>query len=114
MLGADELVYPYFAKETRETRIRSRFREISSGMSTEQVKMILGDPDQIKNLFEPKVKSPRRIGQTYWYLIQRLSDSGSVEEKDEKLVRVSFDLNGVVTGVDHWGFEPGVDRTVNE
>ena len=74
-------------------------------MSVKQVIGILKEPDETNPTFEPKIWKPKQIGYTYWYLIQRKVKNGSVVEKDEILVRVAFDLNWVVTGVDHWGFE---------
>jgi hypothetical protein len=74
-------------------------------MTVEQVKSVLGDPDEIKELYEPKIKTPKQIGNTYWYIIQRLQESGSAVDKAEKLVRVSFSLKGRVTAIDYWGFD---------
>lgn len=69
-------------------------------MNERDVKRILGDPDEIRPLYEPIIKNPRRIGTTFWYIIQRKTDSGSWAERDEKSVRITFNLNKTVTSVD--------------
>ena len=110
-LHADELIinkknsYPYRAIENRANTIRSEHKRINLKMSASRVIEILGEPDETLPLFEPKLKNPKQIGFTYWYLIQRLQNNGSVNEKNEKVVRISFDLNWTVTALDHWVFE---------
>ena len=74
-------------------------------MTLQQVKRILGDPDEIRPLYELEIYKPKQIGYTHWYLIQRKIVKGSQNERDEKLVRVSYDLNWTVTHIDHWGFD---------
>ena len=64
----------------------------------------LPNPDEVKDLYEPKMYKPRIIGKTYWYIIQRTAGTGSLNERNEKLVRITFDLNGVVIKLDHWRF----------
>jgi outer membrane protein assembly factor BamE (lipoprotein component of BamABCDE complex) len=73
-------------------------------MTRTQVVTILGEPEEIRPLYEPKIWNAKRIGTTYWFIIERRKPSGSVNERAEKLVRVAFDLNQLVTRVDHWGF----------
>lgn len=97
--------YPYFATDERVERIKNNYKNIKSGMTPEQVKARLGDPDETRPLYEPQIWNAKQIGYTHWFLIQRRTDKGSVNDKDEKLVRVSYDLNWKVTRVDHWGFD---------
>jgi hypothetical protein len=61
-------------------------------------------PDEIKKLYEPKIVNPKIIEQTYWYIIRRDKATGSVKEKNEKALRISFDLKGNVTQVTTLGF----------
>jgi outer membrane protein assembly factor BamE (lipoprotein component of BamABCDE complex) len=96
--------YPYVATTERKTQIEYGFNKIEKGLTYKQVKNLLGQPDEIKPLYQPKIKNPKQIGTTYWYIIQRTKENGSVKEKNEKLVRVSFSLSGKVTQIDHWGF----------
>jgi len=99
-----ELIYPYIASAERTKLIKGQFRNIKKGVSKAAVLKYLAEPDEILDLYEPKMYKPKVIGETYWYIIQRNSKSGSVIEKNEKLVRVSFNLKGQVTEVTHWGF----------
>lgn len=94
--------YPYHATPERRLAIVEGYKKIVLGMNTEEVEAIIGKPDEIRSLYEPMIKAPEQIGFTYWYIIQRIKESGSVSEKDEKLVRVSFDLDGTVIRVDRW------------
>ena len=74
-------------------------------MSPRQVQSLLGEPDEIRPLYEPKIWNAKQIGYTHWFLIQRRTDKGSEDAKDEKLVRISYDLNWKVLRIDHWGFD---------
>jgi len=103
--GRKPISYPYFATKERSDQIRNNYESIQLGMTPEQVKVLLGEPDETQPLFEPNIKNAKQVGNTHWFLIQRKTDKGSVNAKDEKLVRISYDLNGKVTRVDHWGFD---------
>jgi hypothetical protein len=97
--------YPYFASEPRSAQIKGNYKKIEKGMTIKQVTQLLGEPDEFRHLYEPKIKNPKQIGYTHWYLIQRKTDHGSQNDKDEKLVRVSYGLDWVVMSIDHWGFD---------
>lgn len=96
--------YPYHASAEREARIRSGFTLVVSGMGVDQVRAILGDPDDSTALYQPVIKNPKQIGYSHWYLIQRLAGVGSAAEMAEQLVVVRFDLEMKVSRIDHWGF----------
>jgi len=96
--------YPFFASEERAKAIRDNYRRIGAGMSPEEVASLLGAPDEIRVLYEPKIKHPKTIGYTHLYLIRRLVKNGSVNDKQEALVRVSYGLHDRVMRVDAWGF----------
>jgi outer membrane protein assembly factor BamE (lipoprotein component of BamABCDE complex) len=98
------LNYPYVANPQRRSVIEQGYKKIEKGMTSKQVEEQLGEPDEIRPLYEPRVKNGKKIGVTYWYIIERKQRSGSVKERAEKLVRVSFNLKDRVTRVDHWGF----------
>jgi len=97
--------YPFYASKQRADQIKGNYKKIQIGMTPQQVKQLLGEPDEIRPFYEPKIYKPKQIGYTHWYLIQRKTDKGSRNDKDEKLVRVFYDLNWIVTRVDHWGFD---------
>ena len=100
-----EIQYPYKATEARAETIKSRYKSITKGMPASKVIEILGEPDQTHTLYEPKIKTASQIGFTHWYLMQRLQKNGSADEKQEKLVRIAYDLNWKTIAIDHWGFE---------
>ena len=95
--------YPFVANAERSTAIRAGYKRIALGMSPAQVAAVLGEPDEIRTLHEPKVKNGKIVGYTHWYIIRRLVKNGSAAEKQDSLVRVSFDLDDRVSKVDAWG-----------
>jgi hypothetical protein len=97
--------YPLVAARARAVEIVSGLPRVKVGMLLSEVRAILGEPDEVHNLYEPRIHSPKTIGCTRWYIVRRLVRSGSVNEKNEALVRVSFDSDGRVSHVDHWGIE---------
>jgi len=99
-----EMNYPYIATSERATLIKNEYKNIKEGDTKRSVVLIMNEPDEIHELYEPIKYKPKVIGKTYWYIVQRISNTGSVNEKKEVIVRVSFDLNDTVTKVDRWGF----------
>jgi len=99
-----DMIYPYFASNERSELIINGYTKVLIGDSEEVALKKLANPDEIRELYEAKIYKPKVIGKTYWYILQRISSSGSVNEKKEKLVRITFDLQNKVTHVDHWGF----------
>lgn len=97
--------YPFVAARARAAEIVSGFPKVKAGMLPFEVRAILGEPDEVHILYEPRIKKPKTIGCTRWYIVRRLVQSGSVNDKKEALVRVSFDLDRRVFHVDHWGLE---------
>jgi len=95
-----EIAYPYQAMPKREAAIRAGYPKIATGMTTQDIHRLMGKPDQVRVLYEPKIKNSKQIGWTHWYLIRRERE----QDVTEKIVRVSVDLDGRVTKVDHWGF----------
>lgn len=95
--------YPFAASPERAAAIRANHVRITHGMSPAEVKAILGEADEVLQLYAPRAKSGSVIGYTQWYVIGRLVAHGSAEDKRESLVRVTFDLNDRVTRVDAWG-----------
>lgn len=81
---ATEIQYPYYASPERERTILEGYKRVTSGMSASEVKEILGEPDEIKDLYAPNITSTKKIGITCWYLIQRISNSGSQNDKKRK------------------------------
>jgi hypothetical protein len=95
--------YPFVASPDRAALIRNRYKEVASGMSAAEVDAIFGKPDEIRSLYEPLVKNGKLIGHTRWYVIRRLVQYGSANQKQEALVRVGFGLNDRVSSINAWG-----------
>ena len=96
--------YPYFASEERAKAICDNYQRVFAGMSPQEVAAIMGTPDEIRTLYEPKIKRAKVIGYTHWYLIRQLVARGSQNDRQEALVRVSYGLDDRVMRVDSWGF----------
>lgn len=97
--------YPYVASVERADTIRGGYKKVVTNMSRADVKAILGEPDEILPLYEPIIINGTIIGYTYWYVIRRLSRTGSVNDKKESIVRINFNLDDRVSRVDSWGLD---------
>ncbi len=95
--------YPFNASSNRAASIKEGYNRISIGMTPKQVNEILGKPDEIRYLYEPRIKTGKRIGYTHWFVIRRLVKNGSVNDRDESLVRVSYNFEDQVIAIDSWG-----------
>ncbi|MCC7249526.1 MAG: hypothetical protein IT473_12970 [Lysobacter sp.] len=97
--------YPHVASPERAAVIRADYAKIALGMPSAKVREILGEPDEIRPLYARTTKNPQTVGQTYWYVLRRRVAHGSQNERQESVVRVSFDAGGVVISVDAWGLD---------
>ena len=96
------ITYPYIASPTRVKQIKQGYVRIRRGNSADEVKTILGLPDEVRPIFDRKnAKSAKNVGTSYWYFLEKKTKDDNL---DAKLVWVSLDLKGVVFRVDHWGF----------
>lgn len=100
---ATRIRYPYVATAERQRQIREGFKQLAVGMTVADVERLLGKPDETRPLYEPEIKNPKRIGTTYWYLLEMEQPRETPGEHPEKLVRISLDLDGRIIGLDHWG-----------
>ncbi len=91
--------YPYVASKERVASITTNYKKIEKNMRVDEVKKILGEPDEIRELYEPIKKNGKLIGYTYWYIIYRKDNNNT---KDESLVRISFDLTKKVIDIVSW------------
>ena len=101
----DGMSYPYISSTERKKFITENYEKIQINQTEQEVKQILGTPDDILPLYEPKIKKPKKNGFTFWYILQRLKKNGSQNERAEKIVRISFDLKGKVIAIDQWGLK---------
>lgn len=104
------LTYPYVATPERQEQIRKGMEKVKAGMTPAEVEAVLGKTDLVHDLFNRGMKDAKPIGYTWWYIMQRRTDTGSADERAEKLVRVSFDLADKVTKVDFWGIDKPVEN----
>ena len=101
-----QLSYPYKAPAARETQIVDGAPKISQGMASAQVKVLLGEPGDVMDLFRRSDVEHKPVGYTYWYIIQRkAAPRDEAVDETQKLVRVCFDLDNKVTSVDYWGLK---------
>lgn len=99
------LRYPFAAEADRAASLRRHYPSVVIGMSAAEVKSLLGEPDEVRRLYAAAHKRSPHIGYTFGFVIQRAAGHGSADDRQEVLVRVSFDLDGRVTKVDHWGLD---------
>lgn len=98
-IGADPIV----ASPERAASIRRNYSRVATGMTASEVAAILGEPDEVRVLYEPDIKRGDALGQTHWYVIQRAAPVGGVIAKEESLVRIAYGNDDRVRGIDAWG-----------
>jgi hypothetical protein len=91
--------YPYYATAERRAVILDKASRVNEGQLAAEVEKILGRPDEINDTFR-QVKGTQKTGYSYVYLVQRLRERGSEQEKDEKLIRIRFGLDDRVRRID--------------
>lgn len=104
MAQTKPMSYPYLATQKKSAQILNHWKSIQPKMSDREVIRILGEADEIVPLYEPLKKNPKLIGKTWWYILQRDIENGTQAQKNEKVVRISFDKDDRVISVDKWGF----------
>ena len=102
--------HPYYAREERRSRILANLPLVKPELESQDVRKLLGEPDEINDTYEPQKHRPAKIGFSYVYVIQRLRPTGSMESMQEKFVRVHFDVAERVVRVDLVGLDPESDR----
>src|SRR5262245_8335532 len=70
--------YPFIAAPERAATITNNFSRITPGMTPKEVTAILGEPDEVRSLHDPRIKTEKNnpvIGHTYWYVLRRAKES---------------------------------------
>lgn len=93
-LYQENIQYPYKASKKREGIIRNNMNNLKKGMSAEQVIEKLTKPDEVNLTRKSIKKADGIIGFSFVYLLRRDQNVGSVNEKNEQLIRVHFDKFG--------------------
>lgn len=95
-LFQEKIEYPYSASEEREEVILANMNKLKKGMIKNQVVGLLTAPDEVNLTYRfPNAKSKDNIvGFSLVYVLRRNVESGSVVEKNEKLLRIHFDSSG--------------------
>jgi len=100
--GVSNISYPYQASESRKAILVSKFHEIKTGMSEEEVVAILSQPDEIHPVYEPIVFRPSQVGFTYWYYFQKPHGNSS---RDIQAIRILFDASEKTLNIDLLGMD---------
>ncbi|GGG46896.1 hypothetical protein GCM10010976_17910 [Bizionia arctica] len=84
--------YPYKASEKRKMTILNNMNKLEKGMTMEQVIELMTLPDDVNLTYNfKKAKSDNVTGFSLVYILRRNIESGSVLEKNEKLLGIHFD-----------------------
>lgn len=97
------LQYPYEAEPARRSLILGNCSKIKEGMTSAELRALMGSPDEIQPLYEPVMKNPRRIGTTYFYVVSRPEPNAPLGACKEVLVRMNMDelvTEVVLIGID--------------
>ena len=103
MVGTTSLtaiVYPYEAPKVRRDLIVKHLVTIKAGMTSTAIVDLIGQADDKTPLYEPKIKNPRQIGSTMWYILSQRQKDGSENDKRRVAIAVRLDLHGIVSRVD--------------
>jgi len=92
--------YPYVAKQERWNQIETQFLKVGLGASLEEVIALLGKPDEILPLYEPRYKRPKQLGYQYYYILRR--GNRGRKDIDQAHVRVGFDTSHHVIFIDKY------------
>ncbi|MCK4663982.1 MAG: hypothetical protein KAT68_14030 [Bacteroidales bacterium] len=92
----DKIEYPYVALEKRQDTILQNMNKLEKSMTNNEVLKLLSLPDEINPTYPPDKTAKKAIGYSYVYIIERKQETGSQIEKSEKLIRIHFDLNGIL------------------
>ena len=92
--------FPCVASPTRTAQIQGSLDKITVGMTVDATVRILGEPDEVLPLYEPKGLEPEQIGTTRWYYVRIDSPE---ERTAAQLMRLSADHENLITAIDHWG-----------
>jgi len=97
--------YPFEAPKVRRELIAKHVDTIKAGMSSKAVIELFGQPDETTPLYEPKIKNPRQIGSTIWYILSQRQKDGSENDKKKIAIAVRLDLQGIVSRVDRINYK---------
>ena len=78
-----------------------RGKKIKIGMLSSEVRKIMGKPDEVNDIYF-RIKNSKKTGFSYIYLLQRKKEKGSINEKDEKLIRFIFGNDDKLIKIDKW------------
>ena len=96
-LFQEEIYYPYTASEKRSKLILTNMNKLEKGMTKKQVIELMTAPDEV-NLTYKTIKSKNNIiGFSLVYIMRQDVENASVNEKNEKLIKIHFDNSGKLT-----------------
>jgi len=97
--------YPYVATAARHASILSGLPKVATGITADQVLRLIGEPDEDNPTYDSKdARTAKTKGHSFVYLLERKTNTGSVIERAERLIRIHFDLDNKVVRVDRVGF----------
>jgi hypothetical protein len=96
---------PYKASPERRNEIMSGFVKLVPGMPKAEAVKIMGEPDEVNKIYKSMsdMEKGYASGETYTYLLGRKRKLGFFIERQEKLVKLHFNLNGILTNIDKQG-----------
>lgn len=99
--------YPYCASEKRSMIILNNMNTLKKGMTKEEVINLMNQPDEANLTHKyKKSESDNVIGFSLVYILKRDIYSGSVNEKNEQLLRIYFDNAEKLI----WSYASGIDE----
>lgn len=101
----DKLTYPFHASESRANQIRGAHPKLVIGMPLENVRELLGEPDEINMFYasHEHMESSSPDGQSWVYLIQRVKPYGGLLDRQEISLKLRFDNNQRLSNIESNG-----------
>lgn len=100
--------YPYSASIERAKVIQDNMNTLKKGMIKKQVIELLSAPDEANYTYKSikSVSENNIIGFSLVYILRRNKETGSENEKGEKLLRIHFDDSGKLI----WAYSIDIDE----
>ncbi|MGB4774096.1 MAG: hypothetical protein WBP45_02895 [Daejeonella sp.] len=105
-LFQENMDYPYIASEKRKAVILENMNSLKKGMTKNQVIELMTPPDEANLTYKSKKSKDNLMGFAMVYILERNQESGSDNEKGEKLIRIHFNKYGILV----WAYSIKIDE----
>lgn len=109
----EEVFLPYVADEARAQSIHRGWNKLEPGQSMEEVRALIGAPDEIEAVFSKGERTEEIRCIQYTYIFNRTRSEEWGKAYDQSLIRLSFNLRGQLVSAQGYA-TPGFNELVRE